>query len=802
MLTLHLEAHTEPLAAPSDLGDTLNLFTARTGRALLWHQAQTFHALSRSSVAYNTSATGTGKTLAAQLHLLRDPSPTVTVVIAPTNALIDQHVDDWKTFCAHNGLPHYVIGLDAARLQDIHIHSSGPDANNAHKLAEVLSNPQQHLHKLDKDFPSTRPPLVLVTNPDLFYWSVFFQYARGAQQAALAFLQGVHYLVIDELHYYSGLQLVAFFFVMGFWNITGVLRKGGKLCLLTATPDAEVQKLMDGLRQQGVTIEGVHPEAAPTDRERVVSLAPCTLHLLPLSDANANDQAQAIDKTLRDWVPQLDAGEDFAVLLDSLNRVSRLYGVCEGWLGDRVRRITGPTPRSQRVQAQSAQVILATPTVDLGYNFLGRDPNKQRQSLDRVIFEAPSGARFWQRLGRAGRVLRVPIKDSPTTALAHIPRRVLNALTPLDQQTLSRQALQAALNDLGDAFNEWRVTPLLEDWAAVALSKPLSEIYALASDLNKPRVEEIFKQLMSLFGQTDYTFKRFIAHHRTYKEAKAFIDKPEISSRSHLGWMREADGSFTPKEKRLQIANRLKSVAPHKIRPFINLLLKQACAHVACYQAAMAFRGGGQTGEQVWAWDAIGLFADWPDWVSLSLDGLVRTARFEVIEQAQISGRMLKRQRRHGIRSGELKVRLTDRTQRRLELVRALSSSETLDQFQGRLMADDGFLLQARASQIGTPVEALPGQVLDRMRGCWLAFFIPKDMRDVSLHPQARVLFPATRFVFIGADGVSVPVEGFLGQHAVIAHGLRRERWKAYLAKVEALEANSQEVSDGQADKG
>jgi hypothetical protein len=74
--------------------------------------------------------------------------------------------------------------------------------------------------------------------------------------------------------------------------------------------------------------------------------------------------------------------------------------------------------------------------------------------------------------------------------------------------------------------------------------------------------------------------------------------------------------------------------------------------------------------------------------------------------------------------------------------------------------------------------------VLDKLEGKWLVFFIPKDIRDVSLHPQARVLFPATQFVFEGVDGLRVRCEGFLGQHAVVAHALRRERWKQHLADV------------------
>ena len=64
--------------------------------------------------------------------------------------------------------------------------------------------------------------------------------------------------------------------------------------------------------------------------------------------------------------------------------------------------ITGVTDKEDRNLSQGKSLILATPTVDIGYNF---DRVKNRQNLDYIIFDFKYEDQFWQRLGRAGRVL-------------------------------------------------------------------------------------------------------------------------------------------------------------------------------------------------------------------------------------------------------------------------------------------------------------------------------------------------------------------------------------------------------------
>lgn len=77
-------------------------------------------------------------------------------------------------------------------------------------------------------------------------------------------------------------------------------------------------------------------------------------------------------------------------------------------------RITGPEPEAERMRATALNLILATPTVDIGYNFDKKD--KQRQNVDFLICDARYGDELLQRIGRAGRVLG---KQETTIPAAH-----------------------------------------------------------------------------------------------------------------------------------------------------------------------------------------------------------------------------------------------------------------------------------------------------------------------------------------------------------------------------------------------
>ena len=105
-ITLQLEGHTEKIAPADSYQETF-------AYPPLYHQIRTREALRRFDVVVNTYNTGTGKTRASLLHLFDLGEQQNVLFIAPTNALIDQHVDTIRAFVSEHNLDFHVTPVTA-----------------------------------------------------------------------------------------------------------------------------------------------------------------------------------------------------------------------------------------------------------------------------------------------------------------------------------------------------------------------------------------------------------------------------------------------------------------------------------------------------------------------------------------------------------------------------------------------------------------------------------------------------------------------------------------------------------------
>ncbi len=150
-------------------------FPPEKGWYPLYHQWRTYNA--EAPIIVNTYNTGTGKTKAGLLRLLKRaqmvgveklrPSQHNALLIAPTNELLAQHVDDARTFCNDNNLPYRVLALTKADLDDC---KDLPGFSEERlRRGAVLHSELNDASKVDDD-TSKRATLYVVT-PDIFYYS-------------------------------------------------------------------------------------------------------------------------------------------------------------------------------------------------------------------------------------------------------------------------------------------------------------------------------------------------------------------------------------------------------------------------------------------------------------------------------------------------------------------------------------------------------------------------------------------------------------------------------------------------------
>src|SRR5438552_3728073 len=497
-------------------------FPAEKGWYPLYHQWRTYNA--DAPIIVNTYNTGTGKTKAALLRLLKRtqmigfaklrPSQHNVLLIAPTNELLAQHVADAQTFCQENDLPYHVVAITKTALED---YKNKPGFSEEHlRRGAALHSVLNNASKVDAD--TSKRATIYVVNPDIFYYALLFCYSRFDSAALFTnVFTGFNYIIIDEFHYYDPKQLTAFLFFMKLSQHKGYIDssiKKRQFCILTATPRPQVAHYLNAL---GIRIEWITPgDIDPADLssvKEVRALAPVQLHVYNTEELQQNDTQGGLlllatqqRSEIRTW---LNNGLDGAIISSSLGTINRIHDALQPIITpDEMGRITGAELREGRNEAKKKALILATPTVDIGYNFERVKP--QRQNIDFLLLDAYSGDELIQRLGRAGRVLAKEERDHPSIVLAIVDPDSYTFL----QKNYNGQAMERA--ELGRlAANEMPkrndLYAYIKTGAILEIFRPISFIEAGTSDAGMPSLETFFQDIQLLFE---------VPRPFTYKEAK------------------------------------------------------------------------------------------------------------------------------------------------------------------------------------------------------------------------------------------------------------------------------------------
>jgi CRISPR-associated endonuclease/helicase Cas3 len=493
-LKINLEPRSIAACPHLDLPDALS---KAFGNALQ-HQVDVYQAAATHDIILDLAPTGTGKTKAGLSVLLYNPDLNA-IYIAPTNALIEQQTEAAEKFVRDAGLPHLVKAASAKDIKQWRNDLVGK--RSGEKLYNVLLEPATI-------FPECGGgrPILLVTNPDIFYYATFFAYNnldRG--NIASVFYNSFATVIFDEFHLYDAKQLVSLFFYLALSKVFGYFLYNRKVVLLTATPEPACEAALKILRESGVKVSQFINGEAQTN------------HLIPSQTAVSLEIRKQLDRDAliaeiaNEVIQKLqkDPNQNGAVILDSKFTLDGLAKELRSrGLENICGRITGSTPIHQRQKAAQKQVILATSTVDVGFNF-EREFEPARQNLDWLIFSTRDRFSFWQRIGRVGRVLGKKQTDIPSEAIAYLPEQAWEqGIESLDCSG-GRESLQQMLENL-----ECMKRPFLEIYwrseAFLEIAKPLLELEILFENLPEiSLVTELYQTLqVVLGGQRDWEFYR------------------------------------------------------------------------------------------------------------------------------------------------------------------------------------------------------------------------------------------------------------------------------------------------------
>ena len=544
MLSIYLKAQDEYQWRGENPSPTT--FPIDRGWYPLYHQWRTYKA--EKPIIVNTYNTGTGKTKAALLRLLKRAKDVSfeklrsthhnALLIAPTNELLAQHVEDARKFCRENDLPYRVLALTKADLED-YKNAEGFSEERLSRGAvqhSILNDPSKVYDPSKPDDELTKRATLYVVNPDIFYYAVLFCY-RGPDRAALFrdFFTLFNYIIIDEFHYYNPKQLTAFLFFMKFSHHQGYIDSSAKrrqFCILTATPRPQVTDYLNGL---GIPIEWIRPgEVDPADQACVYpvrALTPVQLQVYHTEELQQGDAqggllqlAQQQQGTIRSW---LDQGLEGAIISSSLGTVNRIYEMLLPKISsDEMGRITGAEKRDGRNEAKEKPLILATPTVDIGYNF-DRSRYKPRQNIDFLLLDAYSGDELVQRVGRAGRVLAADERDHASFVIVAIDPVAYKLLEAYDGKELERSEL-ARIADSEEMPKRNDLYAYIRTGAILEIFRPIMFIGQGTATENMPNLETFLQNIQVLFGvkrlftykQAQYKVREFEDRKKQYSELK------------------------------------------------------------------------------------------------------------------------------------------------------------------------------------------------------------------------------------------------------------------------------------------
>jgi len=374
------------------------------------------------------SKTGTGKTLAAMLPVLRRREWAVAVY--PTNELLRDQVRAVAQLARDGGseplvwTPEVWAAPDRAEryatANHILVPVDGALLDQWQKVMRCESRGETIRRLLDPDKPK-----IVFTNPDILFLVLGLNYHAEPFEA----LRRYETLILDEFHLYQGVELAHALAMVALARGFKIFRR---LVLLSATPHPEVRVLLGRAIEPVVIDSQAPPGAGELDAGQACGAGQAgdcwrtAVHAVEVTPVQVagDDPVEILLPRLVAIKPELERLREetpdgdylpAVVIVNSVLNAIRLEDrlVESGFVRDSLAIIRGLSHRSIR-DTKGKLLALGTSAIEVGVDF----------RCDYLLFEALEAASFLQRFGRVGR-------HGPGKAIVLVPPNAFHAMRSL-----------------------------------------------------------------------------------------------------------------------------------------------------------------------------------------------------------------------------------------------------------------------------------------------------------------------------------------------------------------------------------
>lgn len=394
-------------------------------RPLYPHQLRVWDEWDRQPSMLVNAKTGTGKTRAAMLPVLKRNEWAVAAY--PTNELLRDQVRAVSSFAREERIN--TIELTPELWENPLL--SGLYSSADHLLVpidgEILDQWQKVWRCKNRGETLRRllnpdKPKIIFTNPDILFLILGLRYHAEPLEA----LRRYSTLILDEFHLYQGVEFAHALFMVALARGIGFFRR---LVLLSATPDPEAAAILQrAIAPTVIDSEIGSAHQASEVKNKEVSDLYTAVHEVEVTpiQATGGDPVEVLLSQIVALKPEIEElraenpSDNYlpaVVIVNSVVSAIRLEDklVEMGFARETLAVIRGLSHRAIR-DTRGKLLALGTSAIEVGVDF----------HCDLLLFEASEAASFLQRFGRVGRHRR-------GRAIVVVPPNAFSGMSPLDE---------------------------------------------------------------------------------------------------------------------------------------------------------------------------------------------------------------------------------------------------------------------------------------------------------------------------------------------------------------------------------